>query len=51
MKANKYITPVMKQIELGSHAIATPIGTSKTVDETFSKKDNAWDDTDSESEW
>ena len=39
----------MKQIELGSRSIA--IGaTSQNVD-PFTKKDNAWDDTESESEW
>lgn len=49
MKANKYITPCMKQIELGSRAIAIN-ATSKPV-EADSKRDNAWDDTNSESEW
>ena len=52
MKANKYITPEMRKIELGSRAIAVPVVTSQNVD-PFTKKDNAWDDadTDSESEW
>ena len=49
MKANKYITPVMKQIELGSRAIA--INATSREGEVLSKKDNAWDDTESESEW
>ena len=53
MKANKYVSPVMKQIELGSRAIAAGlVGSNKGPTESdYAKKDNAWDDVDSESEW
>lgn len=53
MKANIYVTPEMRQIELGSHAIAAGlVGSNKGPTESdYAKKDNAWDDADSESEW
>ena len=53
MKANKYITPEMRQIELGPRAIAVGItGSDKgRTDNDYAKKDNAWDDADSEGEW